>query len=328
MLICRALRMSCLNLSPSVHDITLDAIPSRFFAVHGIRLSVLRLDRTDAAISGNKWFKLMPALDQAQADGVPLLSFGGAWSNHLHALAHAGYRLGIQTIGVVRGEAEYAGNAMLSDARRWGMRLHFVTRSEYRRRHEPEYHRWLRQYFGQVTVIPEGGSNAAAVNAVRDIWTLPALAQADCDCLVTAVGTGGTLAGLVAGRPSGVDVLGVPVLKYDQRLLQEIDGLLAAVGIYESTGWSLLSDGHQGGYARLTPELARMLMEAESRIGLQLDPVYTVKAFMALIHHVLHAGIKRGSHVILLHTGGLQGRRGMASRLAALAPDFVGPLAL
>lgn len=320
--------MSCFTLSPSVADITLDPVPSRFFAAYGIRLSVLRLDRTDAAISGNKWFKLLPALEQARRDGRPVLSFGGAWSNHLHALAYAGDRLGIQTIGVVRGEPEYAANAMLSDARRWGMQLHFVTRDEYRRRHDPAYHRLLRERFGQVRIIPEGGSNAAAVRSVRDIWQLPALAQADCDYLVTAVGTGGTLAGLVAGRPSDVRVLGVPVLKYDQRLLQDIDTLLASAGVRDDTGWSLLPDGHHGGYARLTPEVARTLMEAESRIGLVLDPVYTLKALMALIRHVLHAGIERDSHVILLHTGGLQGRRGMMSRLTAMAPDFVGPLAL
>ncbi len=320
--------MSCFIHSSFAPDVALEAVPSRLFERYGLRLSVLRLDHIHPLVSGNKWFKLMPALEQAQKNGEALLSFGGAWSNHLHALAYAGHRLGIKTIGVVRGEQEYAANAMLSDAAGWGMQLHFVTRNEYRRRHDPEYHQHLYDSFGRVRVIPEGGSNAEAVNSVRNIWELPALAQSGCNYLVTAVGTGGTLAGLLAGRPSGGQVLGVPVLKYDQRLVQDVDSLLQSAGATNAEGWSLLPDGHQGGYARLTAELARTLVEVESRFALPLDPVYTSKAFMALHRYVLQGGIAPGNHVILLHTGGLQGRRGMASRLAALAPDFVGPLAL
>ncbi len=320
--------MSCFTHSSAVPDIALEAIPSRLFERYGLRLSVLRLDQIHPLVSGNKWFKLMPALEWAQKNGEVLLSFGGAWSNHLHALAYAGHRLGIKTIGVVRGEQEYAANAMLRDAADWGMQLHFVTRNEYRRRHDPEYHQYLYESFGPVRMIPEGGSNAEAVKSVGSIWHLPALAQSGCNYLVTAVGTGGTFAGLVSGRPPGVQVLGVPVLKYDQRIVQDIDSLLQSAGAATAENWSLLSDAHLGGYARLTPELARTLVEVESRFGLPLDPVYTVKAFMALHRYVLQGGIVPGSHVILLHTGGLQGRRGMASRLVSLAPDFVGPLAL
>lgn len=312
-----------------VSEIALESIPSRFFACRDIRFSVLRLDAIHHSISGNKWFKLMPALERAQNRRLPLLSFGGAWSNHIHALAYAGYRLSIKTFGIIRGEPEYAANAMLSDARRWGMQLCFVSREEYRRRHEPEYQQYLQQRFEHALLIPEGGSNEEAVDSVRNIWRLPALCSAGCDYLVTAVGTGGTLAGLVAGRPAGTQVLGVPVLKYDQRLVQSVQRWLPPVAAEElGSGWRLLPDGHQGGYARVTAELARAIYETESRFGLPLDPVYTGKALMALVRHVLQGGIAPGSHVILLHTGGLQGRRGMASRLAALAPDFVGPLAL
>ncbi|GAA0784397.1 pyridoxal-phosphate dependent enzyme [Marinobacterium sediminicola] len=259
---------------------------------------------------------------------MALLSFGGAWSNHLHALAYAGHSLGIKTIGIVRGEPEYAANAMLSDARRWGMQLEFVTRDEYRRRYDSDYHDRLRARYGAIRVIPEGGTNVAAVHSVQEIWGLPALKHAACDYMVTAVGTGGTLAGLVAGRPAGAKVLGVPVLKYGERLLQDVKLLLESTGVDQDAGWSLIPDGHLGGYARLSPELARTLVEIEQRYQLPLDPVYTVKAFMALVRHVLRGGIGRGSHVILLHTGGLQGRRGMATRLQGLTPDFVGPLAL
>ncbi|MBA4502083.1 1-aminocyclopropane-1-carboxylate deaminase/D-cysteine desulfhydrase [Marinobacterium marinum] len=312
----------------STSSITLEPIASRFFACHGLSLSVLRLDRIHTEISGNKWFKLQPALACAQRDGVPLLSFGGAWSNHLHALAYAGHYLGIETIGVVRGESANASNAMLTDARRWGMRLHFVSREEYRRRHDAEYLDALRQFWGDICIIPEGGSNAEAVSSVESVWALPALADSGCDYLVTAVGTGGTLAGLVAGCPSGTQVLGVPVLKYGAWLERDIESLLGSVGSAANVRGLLLPDGHQGGYARLTPELARMLLEVERHWGLVLDPVYTIKALMGLTRAVLEGWFVPGSHIVLLHTGGLQGRRGMQSRLLALAPDFVGPLPL
>lgn len=309
-------------------SVRLERIPSRFFAARGLHLSVLRLDQIHPSISGNKWFKLTPWLNQTEHKALPLLSFGGAWSNHLHALAFAGHRLGIETIGVVRGEPEYAANAMLTDARGWGMRLHFVTRAEYRRRHDDDFHQELKARFGEVRIIPEGGCHPAAVASLADIWRLPALQNMRCDLLVTALGTGGTLAGLVVGRPEGVKVLGVPVLKYDGRLVQEVRSLIESSAVSADRGWALLDGGHQGGYARINAELARTLLEVEARFGLPLDPIYTVKALMALVRQVHQGKVPAGSEIVLLHTGGLQGRRGVAEKLAALAPDFVGPLAL
>ncbi|PSL13223.1 1-aminocyclopropane-1-carboxylate deaminase [Marinobacterium halophilum] len=308
--------------------IRLQTIASRLVADHDVHLSVLRLDNIHAEISGNKWFKLLPVLQAARESGQSLLSFGGAWSNHVHALAYAGHCLGIKTIGVIRGEPEYADNAMLSDAQRWGMRLHFVSRSEYRQRHEMKYHDQLRQQHGPVQVIPEGGATLEAVHSVQSIWQLPALAGEACDYLVTAVGTGSTLAGLVAGRPEHAHVLGVPVLKYDQRLIQDVRTWLQLQGVDPEAGWSLLPDAHQGGYARLGAELARTLRVLEAGFDLPLDPVYTGKAMMALMRAVLQGNIPSGSRVVFLHTGGLQGRRGMTQRLSVLAPDFTGPLAL
>lgn len=319
--------MRQISLPVATAGVPLQSIDSALFAARGVRLSVLRLDAIHPAISGNKWFKLMPALQRAQQQGLPILSFGGAWSNHLHALAFAGHRLGIATGALVRGEPAYAANAMLSDARRWGMRLHFVSRAEYRDRHDAAYLQQLQQRFGPCVLVPEGGTDLAAIRAVQQIWQLPALVAADCDYLVTAVGTGGTLAGLVAGAPPAVQVVGVPVLRHGPSLAQDLRRWLDVLGAGQRS-WHWLDDAHLGGYAKLTAELARLLAEVEGRLGVPLDPVYTGKALLALLRWLLRGGIAPGSHVILLHTGGLQGRRGMAEALARKAPAFVGPLAL
>ena len=293
-----------------------------------VSLDVLRLDQIHPQISGNKWFKLMPALEQALASGRALLSFGGAWSNHIHALAFAGYRLGVPTIGVIRGEAEYADNAMLTDARRWGMRLHFVSRAEYRLRHSASFHDGLRTRFGDLVLVPEGGSQAAAVNSVAKIWQLPVLQGRSYDWVVLPVGTGGTLAGVLAGAPECVEVLGVPVLRFGDWLEHDIRQLLTEAGASVCCRWSLESHAHAGGYARLVPELAQLIWRMRAAYDLPLDAVYTAKALNALQRRIVRGDVRPHSRILLLHTGGLQGNRGFIDRLGVMASQFVGPLAL
>lgn len=293
-----------------------------------VSLDVLRLDCIHPQVSGNKWFKLMPALERAQLSGKALLSFGGAWSNHIHALAFAGYRLGVPTIGVIRGEAEYADNAMLGDAYRWGMKLHFVSRAEYRLRREVSYHERLQARFGDVVLVPEGGSQAVAVSSVASIWRLPVLRERRYDLVVVPVGTGGTLAGILAGAPDDVEVLGVPVLRFGDWLESDIRQLMMEAGASVRCRWSLLPDAHAGGYARLNPELALLIRRMRVGYDLPLDAVYTVKAFNALQRRIVQGRIGPHSRILLLHTGGLQGNRGFEGSLNAMATQFVGPLAL
>lgn len=307
-------------------DIPLQPLQSPLFDRFQVHVSVLRLDRIHPQVSGNKWFKLKPALVEALERGCPLLSFGGAWSNHIHALACAGYERGIETIGIIRGEPEYAANAMLTDAQRWGMRLHFVDRKTYRQRDNAAYQRELSVAHGGALVVPEGGSTPAAVRSVSEIWSLPALRGQRVDLLLTAVGSGGTLAGLIAGRPAGTRVLGVPVLNWGHDLVMKIGVLLTGAGYSDSGGWALLEAAHRGGYARLDAELAAMMEAAALRYELPLDPVYTAKLLLAFNRLLLTGQVAAGSHVVLVHTGGLQGVRGQRSRLSALAPAFNGPL--
>lgn len=309
-------------------DIPLQPLQSRLFDRFQVRVSVLRLDRIHPLVSGNKWFKLKPALAEAQEKGCPLLSFGGAWSNHIHALAYAGYERGIETFGIIRGEPEYAANAMLTDAQCWGMRLQFVDRETYRQRDRLAYQHELSVAHGGALVVPEGGSAPAAVRSVSEIWSLPALRGQRVDLLLTAVGSGGTLAGLIAGKPAGTQVLGVPVLKWGHDMVVKIGALLTRAGYADNGGWALLEGAHRGGYARLDAELAAMIESAALRHGLPLDPVYTAKLLMAFNRLLLSGQVAAGSHVVLVHTGGLQGVRGQQSRLSALAPAFNGPLAV
>lgn len=293
-----------------------------------VTLDIMRLDQIHPLVSGNKWFKLKPAIESARKTGMPVLSFGGAWSNHIHALAYAGAHFSVPTLGIIRGEPEYASNAMLTDARHWGMKLHFVTRAEYRQRTHPDYLQSLLERFGPGHLVPEGGSQAAALPAVATIWQHPVFSEREYDAVFLPVGTGGTLAGVLFGAPSDVEVIGVPVLRYGEWLERDISALLQQAGGAVRCKWSLDPVSQGAGYARLNAEEAALLRQMQGGYGLDLDPVYTVKVLRALQRRIVQCRIKPHSRILMLHTGGLQGNRGFADRLSALAPEFVGPLPL
>ena len=309
-------------------DVPLQLLRSPLYDRFEVEVSTLRLDQIHPQISGNKWFKLRPALDQAVSLKRPLLSFGGAWSNHIHALAWAGHQAGVETVGVIRGEPASASNAMLTDARRWGMQLEFVDRQTYRLRECHRFQQQLSRAHRNALVVPEGGSTAAAVHSVAHIWQLPVLRNRRVDLLLTAVGSGGTLAGLVAGKPACTQVLGVPVLRAGDELKRKVVTLLETAGYGAISGWGMLDGAHRGGYARLDAELAAMMRRVEYVHALPLDPIYTAKLLMAFHRLLLTGQVMPGSRVVLVHTGGLQGVRGQAQKLSLLAPAFQGPLAV
>lgn len=306
----------------------LTLLESPLYRCADVRVGILRLDLVHPRISGNKWFKLNALRQRLEAGERPrILSFGGAWSNHLHALAWLGRHYGVETIGVVRGFAEQRPTAMMEDLRRWGMRLTFLPPARYAAKQAPEEIARLRAQYGPFELIPEGGSSVDAVAGCRRIWSLLEGSEwAAPDWLLTAVGTGGTLAGLIAGRPPACRLLGVPVLRADQRMADGVRALLAQAGVADPGGWQLLLGQDAGGYARLPDELAALLQRFEAVHGVPLDPVYTLKV-MAALHRLLAQGrFNAGSRILLLHTGGLQGRRGMVERIARRAPAFCGPL--
>lgn len=309
----------------------LSLLEAPFYRQRGVSVAILRLDRLHPYISGNKWYKLLPIIRRLERGERPrILSFGGGWSNHIHALAYLGKLFGVETIGVIRGSPDQPRSATLEDATAWGMKLHFLDRERYADKSEERVIDQLVQQYGDVEILPEGGSGVNAVLGCQEIWDL----LAECgewqkpDILACAVGTGGTLAGLIAGAPPGVRLLGVPVLKADLRMSRSIKELLVCAGVNDSGNWELDYDGHWGGYARLPAELAAFATRFEQHQDVPLDPVYTLKLAATVHRRILDGTIVRGSRIILLHTGGLQGRRGMEDRLVRGASAFNGPLTL
>ncbi|WP_415897958.1 1-aminocyclopropane-1-carboxylate deaminase/D-cysteine desulfhydrase [Neptuniibacter sp. QD72_48] len=278
----------------------------------GVKLYLLRLDLTDEIVSGNKWFKLKYNLQHALENGYScVLSFGGAYSNHIHALAKAGSLSGIKTMGVIRGEPEYADNPTLRDAKAWGMELCFVNRQEYRQRHDSEYLKTLKARFSNPLIVPEGGSNKFAVQGAREIITPEILAKVNPDQIVLASGTGGTLAGVALSVPD-IPVLGIPVLKKADFLFSDIENLMTESGADPTDNWDLDLEGHGGGYAKVSNDLIAFMDFMLKEHQLPLDQIYTAKMLSHLLKRIERGDYAEGSTILAIHTGGLQGARSLA----------------
>lgn len=274
-------------------------------------LWVARADRVDPYASGNKLYKLLPNIVQAERLGkTSILTFGGAYSNHLHATALAGAARGWQTLGVVRGDADVPPSATLRDAVAAGMQLQFVSRSEYRCRHDADYLAALQERYPDAFIVPEGGSNRWGVTGCEAITTsINAASPVPLPTLVVACGTGCTLAGMIRAAQPGQKLVGVPVLR-DSSLQDRVENWL--IDGPTAVDWRLADAYHGGGYAKFPDYLRDFMLEFELLNGLLLDPIYTVKAAFAL-RELLNAGdVAASDGVVLVHTGGLQGRRGMA----------------
>ncbi len=270
------------------------------------RLDLLRMDLSGGAAPGNKQFKLHLWLQRAERLGVSrLVSFGGPWSNHLHALAATGAEAGLETVGLVRGDHSDAPSAMLQDAERWGMNLHFLSRSEYRRRGDPDYLKKVKSRFAPCLVIPEGGAGPEGVLGCSGI--ADRMPDGNWAAAAVACGTGTTLAGLVsAGYPGWQLLLGVSVLKGHDGLQREVADRLPQAAM---TPWRVDLRFHCGGYARVSPGLREFILAFEAIQGIPLDPVYTGKLLYGL-GQMIAAGEIPDGRILALHTGGLQGRRG------------------
>ncbi|MFJ8183100.1 1-aminocyclopropane-1-carboxylate deaminase/D-cysteine desulfhydrase [Streptomyces sp. NPDC096105] len=282
---------------PSPLEETVDAR----FERHGVRLLLKRDDLVHPELVGNKWRKLAPNL--AAARGRTVVTFGGAYSNHLRATAAAGRLLGLPTVGVVRGE-ELAGrplNPSLARCAADGMRLHFVQRSVYRRTTEPDIlAAVLRAADAEdAYVVPEGGSNAAAVRGCVDLGGELAGAA---DVAAVACGTGGTLAGLAAGLAGSARVLGVPVLK-GGFLGARIRALQTEAFGGPRGDWSLDERFHCGGYARVPARLEAFAADFEQRHGVPVERVYVAKLLHALVALAGEGAFPRGSTVAAVITG-------------------------
>ena len=290
----------------------IESLQSPLLLESGVTLNVLRLDKIHPLLSGNKWYKLKyNLLEFQQKRELPILSFGGAYSNHLYALAAAGKILGMQTIGVVRGELPSTLNPVLTFAKEQGMTLHSVSRSDYRRKQQAAFLEDLRSKYGDFHLLPEGGSNALAIKGCEEIASLLNWSGSDSKRLVAlCCGTGTTMAGLISGlsklpAEGAPEVLGISVLKADGYLQTEISEQLANCESSNSIAWRVNDSYHCGGYGRSNAALDAFLRKFEILSEIPIEPVYTGKLFYALFDLIEKGEIARGTEVLAIHTGGI-----------------------
>ncbi|SDZ58507.1 1-aminocyclopropane-1-carboxylate deaminase [Pseudomonas syringae] len=282
---------------------------------------MLRLDRIDTLISGNKWFKLSDHLKQAVTVGAQgVISLGGAHSNHLHALAAAGKRFGFPTVGLLRGHAQQTPTVL--DLQAFGMQLHWLGYAGYRARHATDFWQPWRARYPELYPIAEGGGRLAGALGCARLREMvdSQLGQMDWDDYHgwwLAAGTGTTVAGLLLAEAGAHPVYGAMAVPDDHGIAENIMAVLGeAVGSQEKAASELpaacvLLDASRGGFARTDPALLDFIASSEVQGGVLLEPLYTGKALLALHDEVLAGRFEPGTRLVFVHTGGLQGRRAM-----------------
>lgn len=292
-------------------------IKSPLFENANVNFFVKREDLNHPFVSGNKWWKLKYALQQAKACGATtLLTFGGTYSNHIYATAAAARELGLNSIGIIRGEESTTPNRTLQFAKEQGMQLHFVSRDEYRKKTEGAFVDRLKKQFGNFYLIPEGGTSTVAIEGVKE-FAQQLTKEIDVEYVCCACGTGGTLAGIIKGFPEK-KVIGFSSLKGDF-LSEEVRRLLTEEVVGEKVkrlesgtelvkNWEVISEYHFGGYAKYTSELLTFIENFEEKFSIPLEHVYTGKLFYGLFDLVARHYFPKGSKILVIHTGGLQGK--------------------
>lgn len=268
---------------------------------YGIELYIKREDVLHDEISGNKFRKLRYNLEEAKRQGKSrLMTFGGAYSNHIAAVAAAGRDYGFETIGVIRGDElalKYQENPTLKKAEEDGMQFYFATRTQYRDKMNVAFLEKLQQQFGDFYVIPEGGTNHLAVKGCEEILT-----EEDevFDFICCAVGTGGTISGIINSLQSHQKALGFPALK-GGFLFDDIRPYV------KNQQWDLILDYHFGGYAKVSDELRLFIKEFNQKYLITLEPIYTGKMVFGVLDLISKGKFPEKSKILIIHTGGLQG---------------------
>lgn len=301
----------------------LQKISHPLFEKYQLTVSIKRDDAIHPIISGNKWRKLKFNLHYAKTHHyVGVISFGGSFSNHIHALAFACQQQGLKSIAIIRGEKEYASNFTLSMAQQWGMKLNFVDRNTYRLRENKDYLAELQQAYPDYLIVPEGGSNASALTGVGEIIT-ELNHQCEFDTLLTPVGSGGTLAGLIKADNNQHNLLGISVLKQDGYLAEQVNSLLSDTCHFNN--WLILPEFHRGGYAKFKKEDVEKILSFNQQTGFIFEPVYSGKMILAFLELIEQGYFPSGHRIVLLHTGGLQGIGGLIERGLLNTDDWAVP---
>lgn len=279
-----------------------------------VKLYLKREDEIHPFVSGNKFRKLKYNIEAAKNQQKDtLLTFGGAFSNHIVATAVAGKLSGFKTIGIIRGDElgvdlnkTLSENSSLEEAYKSGMQFKFVSRSAYRNKSEKSFIKELEKEFGDFYLVPEGGTNKLAIKGCREILTKE---DEKFDYICSAIGTGGTISGLIQSVKEHQKVIGFPALK-GNFLQDEIQKF-----VDRNDNWNLESEYHFGGYGKYNAELIRFINEFKTATSIPLDPIYTGKMLFGIINKIKKNGFPKNSKILAIHTGGLQGIAGVNQKL-------------
>ncbi len=277
---------------------------------NGVTLTVKREDLLHPVISGNKYRKLKYNLEEARRlQKDTLLTFGGAYSNHIAAVAGAGKEFGFKTIGIIRGEElnnKINENATLRFAQECGMQFEFISREQYRKKEHPDFATRLQRDFDNFYLIPEGGTNQLAIKGCEEILT-----QEDVkfDCICVPIGTGGTISGLINSAKANQKILGFSALKGDF-IIDEVKKLTI-----RRENWRVNTDYHFGGYGKINDKLITFINQFKLQTGIPLDPIYTGKMLYGIIDLASKKYFEKNSNILVIHTGGLQGITGVNKKL-------------
>ncbi|MCW8803860.1 MAG: pyridoxal-phosphate dependent enzyme [Ignavibacteriaceae bacterium] len=281
-----------------------------------ISLFVKREDLNHPHLSGNKWHKLKYNIQEARKQGKDtLLTFGGAYSNHIYATASAGKIFNLKTIGIIRGEEHLPLNPTLSFAKDNGMKIYYLDRTSYRKKSSLEIISQLQEKFGDFYMLPEGGTNEFAVKGCSEIISR---INVDFDYICCPCGTGGTLAGLISGLNGNRFALGFAVLKGASFLKENVQSLLKKQNCNSLQNWDINLDYHFGGYARIDSVLLDFVNRFTSLTKIPIEPIYTGKMLFGIYDLAAKGFFKEESQIIALHTGGLQGLKGLSDRTSIM----------
>ncbi len=297
------------KITSKIQPVSLKALTER-----NVSLSIKREDLLHPVISGNKYRKLYFNIKEAKRLGKKILiTFGGAFSNHILATAGAGEKFDFETIGIIRGdelgkniEKTLSENPTLRAAHKMGMELKFVSRTEYRKKESPEFIKTLETLYPEAYILPEGGTNDLAIQGCEQIIDTE---TTQFDYICVAVGTGGTISGIIKASREKQTILGFPALKGN--FLEEI----VQNHVAPKSNWKLETAFHFGGYAKINEELITFINNFKIETGIQLDPVYTGKMMFGILKLIEKDYFPEHAKIIAIHTGGLQGIEGMNTLL-------------
>jgi 1-aminocyclopropane-1-carboxylate deaminase len=290
------------------NKVTIDTLSLPLLTEKKVQADVLRLDKIHPVISGNKWFKLKYFLKQAiEKKHRTVLSYGGAYSNHIIALACAANKLGLPAVGIIRGERPRELSHTLMRAEKYGMQLLFLSREEFSLKNEPAQLEDLEKRFPGVLIIPEGGASQIGAIGSREILSIPDMGLYT--HIICAIGTGTMYCGLAESLAKNHHLIGICILK---GMTDLSPGLREYINQDRSSQYQIIPDYHFGGYAKQNSGLIAFMNSFFEATGIATDFVYTAKMFYAITDMVKKEYFPPLSRLIIIHSGGLQGNESLA----------------